>query len=171
MFYLVRKYGLRNVHKTFYMSGKSNIAKDLKAGPFVFIGDGAMIYPKVTIGDYTMLAPGVKIIGDDHIFDIPGRPVIFSGRPKLQETFLGKDIWVGSGCLIRTGVRIGNGAIIAANSVVTKNVDPYTIVGGVPAKFIRNRFATEQDILIHEEMLSKTYQQMDYNNNLLTTDF
>lgn len=57
---------------------------------------------------------------------------------------IGNDVWIGYGATIMRGVSIGDGAVIGAGSVVTKNVLPYTIVGGVPAKFIRNRFSIEQ---------------------------
>lgn len=57
---------------------------------------------------------------------------------------IGNDVWIGSGALLLPGVHIGDGAIIAAGAVVTKDVEPYAIVGGVPAKIIRKRFNDEQ---------------------------
>ena len=168
MYFLRIKYGLRSVDKTFYISGKCIIAKDLRAGAYVFVSEGCKIYPKVKIGDYTMLAPYVKIIGDDHNFDNPGMPIIFSGRPPLKATIIGSDVWIGTGSLIRSGVNIGNGAIVAAHSVVTKDVPAYTIVGGTPAKFLKNRFMYPEDIQAHENMLSKTYKEMGFDSKLLT---
>lgn len=154
MLFLRNILGLKNVHNTFYMSGISKISSDLNAGKYSYIGSGCTIYKQVTIGNYTMLAPDVKIIGEDHNFDKPDRPIIFSGRPNQTKTIIGDDVWIGSRSIIMKGVKIGDGAIIAANSVVTKDVDKYTIVGGVPAKFIKMRF-TDDEILIHEEMLKK----------------
>lgn len=62
---------------------------------------------------------------------------------EYQDTFIGNDVWIGDDSLVLGGVVIGDGAIIAARSVVTKNVEPYSIVGGVPAKLIRFRFDKE----------------------------
>lgn len=57
---------------------------------------------------------------------------------------IGNDVWIGSNVLIKSGITIGDGAVVAAGAVVTENVEPYAIVGGVPAKLIRYRFTTEQ---------------------------
>lgn len=156
-----RWYGLKNVHSTFYMGGKSKISKDLIAEEYVYIGRGAVIYPKVSIGKYSMLAPEVKIIGDDHIYDNPDRPMIFAGRPTQQITEIGKDVWIGYGAIITRGVKIGDGSIIAANSVVTKNIEAYSIVGGVPAKFIKFRFNKEQ-IKRHQQMLVHNNDELNF---------
>lgn len=152
MIYYRHRYHLKNVHPTFYMGGKSFIAKDLKADAFSYVGPRCVIYPKVSIGAYSMIANDVSILGDDHIYDKPGVPIIFSGRPKLRETIIGRDCWIGAHCIIMTGVHIGNGAIVAAGSVVTKDVEPYTIVGGIPAKYIKMRF-NEDGIKKHEKIL------------------
>lgn len=57
---------------------------------------------------------------------------------------IGNDVWIGYGCRIKGGVRIGDGAIIAAGSIVTKDVEPYSIVGGIPAKIIKYRFKDDE---------------------------
>lgn len=170
MVFLRKKYNLKNVHKTFYLSGKSKISRDLEAGPYVFIASGCVIYPKVKIGDYTLLAPNVKIIGGDHEINTVGTPIIFSGRSVLNETNIGKDVWIGTNCIIMTGVTIGNGAIVAAGSVVTKNVEPYSINAGVPSKKIKERFQCQKDREIHEEMLLENYKELGYNYKLLCTN-
>lgn len=63
---------------------------------------------------------------------------------------IGNDVWIGAGVTIMEGIRIGDGAVIAANAVVTKDVKPYEIVGGIPAKHIKNRF-TEDEVLFLKE--------------------
>ncbi|WP_420818963.1 hypothetical protein [Ornithinimicrobium flavum] len=64
----------------------------------------------------------------------------FTGRPTQQRTRFGRDVWVGQGALVRRGVTVGDGAIVAAHAVVTKDVPPYSIVAGVPATILRTRF-------------------------------
>jgi acetyltransferase-like isoleucine patch superfamily enzyme len=156
MLFLRKKLGLRNVHKTFYMGKGCSISSDFTAGAFSYVGNNSCIYSKVSIGDYTMIAGDVKILGGDHTFSNPNIPMIFSDRENIAPTVIGKDVWIGSNSTILTGVSIGDGAIIAAGSVVTKNIAAYSIVAGVPAKLIRKRF-TADEILSHQKMISKTY--------------
>ncbi|MDD2495379.1 MAG: CatB-related O-acetyltransferase [Tissierellia bacterium] len=58
-----------------------------------------------------------------------------------KECIIGNDVWIGSGAIVLRGTRIGDGAVIGANAVVTKDVPPYSIVVGIPAKIIKNRFS------------------------------
>ena len=147
-------YKLKNVHPTFYMGRRNIISSDLRAGEYSFIGANCWIPPKVSIGKYTMLASNVSILGGDHIFSDPTNPMIFSGRPAMPQTKIGADVWIGSNALIMAGVTIGNGSIIAAGSVVTKDIPEYSIWGGNPAKPIRMRF-NDQEIDLHKKMLKK----------------
>ncbi|AKA36075.1 CatB-related O-acetyltransferase [Flagellimonas lutaonensis] len=149
------KYGLKNVHPTFYMGGKSIISKDFEADRFVYVGPRCSIPPKVKVGKYTMFAPNVSILGGDHIFTNPEKPIIFAGRPKMPQTTIGEDVWIGAYSIIMAGVTIGNGSIVAAGSVVTKDIPAYTIYGGNPAKMIRMRF-DEENIRKHQKMLERT---------------
>jgi acetyltransferase-like isoleucine patch superfamily enzyme len=164
--YIIRyKYSLNNVSKTFYIGGKCFISNDLIADDYSFIGKGSIIYPKVSIGKYTMLANNVSIISNDHSFNDPEIPIIFSKRPVLKKTIIGADVWVGANSIIMGGLTIGDGAIIAAGSIVTKNVNPYEIVGGSPAKYIKSRF-TNEEILIHKKMLLENKIKPHFNNNI-----
>ena len=61
------------------------------------------------------------------------------------ECVIGKDVWIGAGAVILRGVKVGNGAVVGANAVVTKDVDSFSIVGGVPAKLIKYRFNKEKN--------------------------
>lgn len=159
------RFGLKNVHPTFYMGGKSWLSPDLVAKEYVFIGAGCKIYPKVTIGKYTMLAPGVAILGGDHLFDDPNTPMIFSGRPEMPATSIGEDVWIGSRVFVKAGLKIGDGAIIAAGSVVTKDIPPYSIYGGNPAKLIRMRF-NEEEIKNHKKMLLSKNVKIEFTKNI-----
>lgn len=67
----------------------------------------------------------------------------FRTRRQLKQVRIGHDVWIGHGAVILPGVTVGNGAVIGANAVVTRNVDPYEIMAGVPARRLRQRFASE----------------------------
>jgi chloramphenicol O-acetyltransferase type B len=116
----------------------------LKVGNFVYLGpDSLIMYPTI-IGDLTMVAMGVQIIGNDHAYDQVGVPMWIAKprhAPSQSVTVIESEAWIGQRSTIISGITIGRGSIIAAGSVVTKSVEPYTIVGGVPAKIIKNRFS------------------------------
>lgn len=151
--FYIKKYGLHYVDKTFIAASHCKISKDFKAGAYSYVGPGSTIYPHVSIGKYTMLANDVHILGGDHSYDKVGVPIIFSGRGKLKETIIGDDVWIGAHSLVMAGVRIGNGAIIAAGSVISKDVPAFSIVGG-QNQFIKMRFDNPEDIDKHQQMLS-----------------
>jgi acetyltransferase-like isoleucine patch superfamily enzyme len=133
--YYINKYHLNNV-STFFLAtyGLSKVSKDVKAGPYSYIGPNSVIYPHVEIGKYTMLANDVHIIGGDHNYRVPGCPTVLAGRDIIRPTIIGRDVWIGAYSTIMCGVTIGDGAIIAAGSVVTKDVQPYSIWGGTRKK-------------------------------------
>jgi acetyltransferase-like isoleucine patch superfamily enzyme len=146
--------GLRHVHPTFHCLDGNAISPDLVTGAYSYIGRRCWICPRVTMGRYVMVASEVVILGGDHRFDVPGTPMMFSGRPAVPPTTIEDDVWIGYRVAINAGVRVGRGSIIAAHAVVTQDVPPYTIVGGVPARPIGHRFATEREIAEHDRMLS-----------------
>lgn len=92
----------------------------------------------VYIASNVMIAPGCCIVAFDHGTVLGSTPMI-SQQLIEASVFIDDDVWVSANCTITKGVKIGRGAIIGANSVVTKDVAPYSIVGGVPAKFIKMR--------------------------------
>lgn len=114
-----------------------------------------------------MLANNISIIGGDHNFNQTEMPMIFSGRGVLESTIIGKDVWVGAYSRIKAGVSIGDGSIIAMGSVVTKDLEPFSIYGGVPAKKIKDRFNSLRDTNLHKEMLKKSYTEMGFTFNML----
>ncbi|MFC6705743.1 acyltransferase [Flexivirga alba] len=121
----------------------ANVPRDLSAGRYAFVGTECWIAPRTVIGDYVMLAPRVAIVGDDHQWDVPGTPVQFTERPEQHVTHIDRDAWLGYGAIVMRGVHVGEGAVVAAGSVVTHDVPPYEIWAGVPAKKLRDRFTTE----------------------------
>lgn len=149
------RYHLKHVSKKFMVAPGSSISRDLVAGAYSWVGPKSLIYPKVQIGRFTMLASEVTIVGGDHNYRAVEIPIVFAGRDELKSTIIGDDVWVGTRSIIMAGVHIGNGAIVAAGSVVTRDVEPYSIVGGVPAKKIKMRFS-EDEIERHEMMLKKS---------------
>ena len=123
-------------------------AKNIRIGNDVGIGEGALFMctrAKIVIGDHTMFGPRVTVITGGHRYDIQGRPMTsITNEEKSPEddkdVIFEGDNWIGANVTILRGVTIGEGAIVAAGAVVTKNVPPYTIVGGCPARVIKNRF-------------------------------
>ena len=133
----------------------SRISRDIIVGEYAYIGEGAEITSQVVIGNYSMLATAVSIVGGDHNFNLPGVPIVYSGRPIQHKTLIGKDVWIGHRVVVMSGVNIGDGAIIAAGSVVTKDIPPFSIYGGVPAKFMRKRFSDMESEVAHAKMLTE----------------
>ena len=133
---------------------------------FPFIGD------RLIIGKFCALAKGLKFImnGANHKLDgFSTYPFQIFGNgwekvmpqigelPYKGDTVIGNDVWIGYGAVMMPGVQVGNGAIIAAKSVVVSDILPYTIVGGNPAKRIRQRF--EDDVI--QALLEVTWWNWD----------
>jgi acetyltransferase-like isoleucine patch superfamily enzyme len=101
------------------------------------MGTVIVSYEHISIGDHTLIGEYVSIRDANHGVE-PGTPI--REQPHAAEGIdIGRDVWIARGAVILKGVTIGDGAVIAANSVVTKDVEPMMIVGGIPAKPIRRR--------------------------------
>lgn len=103
-------------------------------GAFCVVGVNGEIH----IGKHVMIAHAVSIRDTDHVFGDVSIPMVQQGIMSAP-VIIEDDVWIGHGATILKGVRIGKGAIVAAGAVVTRDVAPYSIVGGVPAKLIRAR--------------------------------
>ena len=133
------------------------IGKDFYMGAYSRIGCNAKIGNNVIFGSY------VSLVGRyDHHYQQIGVPIRKASQIRDKEyswkginsnVIIEDDVWVGHRAIVLSGVKIGRGSIIAAGSVVTKNVERYTIVAGVPAKKIRERFLNSDDIDKHEDVL------------------
>ena len=110
------------------MGDNSNI------GPYNYIGCSG----KITIGNNVMLAPRVSIYAENHVFDHPEILIRDQGVEK-KEVIIEDDCWIAANSILLAGVTIGKGSVVAAGSVVTENVTAYSVVAGVPAKFIKSR--------------------------------
>ena len=114
------------------------LTEKLKLGDRSSVGDFSYLQGDITIGNDVMMAPQCAIIADNHCIDDLTRPMNTQGTIH-QKIVIGNDVWIGYGVTILPGVTIGDGAVCAAGAVVTKDVAPYSIVGGNPAKFIKMR--------------------------------
>lgn len=92
----------------------------------------------VYIGERTLIGYRTQILSANHSIPPIGIPFTSSGHT-YKPIFIGKDVWIGANCIITAGVSIGEGAVVAGGSVVTKDVEPNSIVGGIPAKVIKWR--------------------------------
>lgn len=92
----------------------------------------------VFIGENVMIAPGVVIVAFNHGFDRLDIPML--NQQNIEKAiYIEDDVWIGANATVTCGVTIGKGSIVGANSMVNKDVEPYSIVGGVPAKLIKSR--------------------------------
>lgn len=137
---------------------------------------------KVNIGSFCAFGQDIKIITSNHNYNYLSIQYslynkIFKEKPydnKTKENFveIGSDVWIGDNVIILPNVKIGSGSIIAAGSIVTKSFEPYSIIGGVPAKFIKHRF----DSNTRKELLSLNWwnwsdEKIKQNKSLFFKDF
>jgi acetyltransferase-like isoleucine patch superfamily enzyme len=110
----------------------------IKIGQDSLVGEYSVIRGQggVTIGDRVYTSPFSQIIAVNHVFDDPNRPFIDQGIT-AEGIVIEDDVWIGAGAVITDGVRVGKGAVVAAGAVVTKDVPAHTVVGGVPARSIK----------------------------------
>src|ERR1044071_1431974 len=130
----------------------------IKIGSDSLIGDYSVIRGQggVQIGDRVYTSPFTQIIAVNHVFDDPNRPFVEQGI-SAEGIVIEDDVWLGAGAIVTDGVKIGKGAVVAAGAVVTKDVPPHTVVGGVPAKIIRTiegNKNTDERVIFHTDRKS-----------------
>ena len=134
-----------------YISDNCRI-KNVSLGDFTYLNEKVELF-NVKIGKFCSIGPNVKIGFGAHPTHFVSTHPVFYSKNKPFETFadmeyfneytqieIGNDVWIGSDVKIIGNIVIGDGAIVAAGAIVTKNVEPYSIVGGIPAKVIKLRF-------------------------------
>lgn len=116
------------------------LGEGLKIGNHVGIAQNCFIQVrgKVEIGNYVIFGPQVSIFSENHLFEDKNVPIMQQGA-RRKGVIIEDDVWLGTGVTILDGVVIGEGSVVAAGSVVNKNVEPYSIVAGIPAKLIKMR--------------------------------
>lgn len=147
--------GERFVGYPYNIRGVENIIADEPMS----IGPNSTIYTtraKLIIKSHFIAGPNLTIITGDHHYMVGKFIDQVKDEDKLpendQDIVIEEDVWCGANVTIMEGVTIGRGSIVAAGAVVTKSCSPYSIIGGVPAKFIKKKF-TEEQIREHERIL------------------
>ena len=116
-----------------------------RLGRYTSFGHGAAFSGPVVIGDLTLLSTEVQVIGQDHVHSDHRRALRLGFPEALRPvTIIEADCWIGSRVTIFEGVRIGRGAIVGAGAVVTRDIPPYMIYAGVPARPVKPRFSEEE---------------------------
>lgn len=143
--------------------------ESIRIGDYCYLGRGSQVECDVEMGNYVFTGNNVAFVGRyDHKWDDIGKPMLFSERirdPEYswkglgQKTIVEDDVWIGYGSIVLSGVRIGRGSIVASGSVVTTDVEPYSIYGGVPAKKIRPRFQTPKELNEHIMLFEKNWSR------------
>ena len=146
LFNALRVFCCRRIFK--YCGKKVNIDRHayfgngryLEIGDYSSIGENSVVPKDTIIGKYVMMAPEVHIVANNHTFSDTEKPMCFQGSIEgVTPTIIDDDCWIGVRAILTPGHHIGKGSILAAGAVVTKDVGPYSIVGGNPAKLIRRR--------------------------------
>jgi chloramphenicol O-acetyltransferase type B len=167
-FYLYHyKWRRYTIGKNLHASRKSILwaKNEIRIGDNFYIGRYSQIECDALIGNNVIFANAVALVGRyDHNYQQIGTPTRLASQIRHSDynwkglnskVTIEDDVWVGYGSIILSSVKIGRGSIVAAGSVVTKDVEPYSIVAGNPAKFVRYRFS-QDEIKEHESLMNYT---------------
>ncbi len=135
----------------------------ISVGDYVYVGPFYMIsaVEGITIGNDVIIGPEFMVMGGDHNFRYPGIRIRQSTSGINRPITIEDDVWIGARCLLLKGVTIGEGAVVGAGSIVTKNVPAYSIYAGNPAKKVGDRFSDSQ-LRCHLEAVGSKYSVSDF---------
>ena len=123
--------------------GNNTFLKNCTIGKWCYIGANGT-YNNVSIGNYTCIASSCQIGGMEHSYwEVSISPKLSNECISDKVTHIGHDVWIAANCIIKQGITIGDGAVVGAHSFVNKDVPPYAIVFGSPAKIHKFRFDQE----------------------------
>jgi maltose O-acetyltransferase len=112
---------------------------DIEIGDFSEIGLNAYLNRDVKIGKHVLMGQNVTILTTRHEFENPNIPIHEQGTSERRPVRVGDDVWIGANSILLPGITIGDGAVIGAGSVVTRDIPPFAVVAGNPARVIRRR--------------------------------
>jgi carbonic anhydrase/acetyltransferase-like protein (isoleucine patch superfamily) len=151
-----------------YFLGQVMVAKGVRIGSGSYVNSGWI--DSADIGCWCSIGYNVHIGPTEHSLKALSTSPVFARRfafAQSGDSFdepappkIGHDVWIGTGVVVLRGVTIGNGAVLAAGAVVSRDVAPYTVVGGVPARFIKNRFDSTQEQIASAEALKRALDQI-----------
>jgi acetyltransferase-like isoleucine patch superfamily enzyme len=159
--FIRRRLGVAELGEGFHWGHKLRIGAGSRIGRYAYLGEDFEAHGPIVIGDLCMVAAGCKIVGADHLYNVAGTPtrLAFPQDGRLTTTF-GADVWIGQRVTIIEGLTIGSGAVIGSGAIVTKDVPPYAVVVGVPAKVIKWRFPEDEIARHHENVISSISDDM-----------
>lgn len=139
------KKGVKN-----HVAGGTILYEPCTIGSYNYFAPYTLAY-NVTIGNYCSIGPGCRLgLADHDVHAISTRATINNGAKEMElfdyahPTVIGNDVWLGANVVVKQGVRIGDGAVIGANAVVTRDIPPYAIAVGIPAKVRSYRFEEDK---------------------------
>jgi virginiamycin A acetyltransferase len=152
------KKGIKN-----HVAGGTILYEPCTIGSYNYFAPYTLAYNAI-IGNYCSIGPGCRLgLADHDIHAISTRAMINNGAEEMElfdyehPTVIGSDVWLGANVVVKQGIHIGNGAVIGANAVVTKNIPPYAIAVGIPAKVKSYRFDEEK----REKLLKSEWYQLE----------
>lgn len=149
--FIQHRFRLGEVGEGFQWGSDLFVAPGSRIGRYAYLGPGFFAPGPIVVGDMCMIAAQCRIVGADHRFDIANNPTRLGWPADPRKvTIFEADAWVGERVTIMEGVRIGAGAVVGSASTVLKDVLPYTIVAGTPARYIRERFNSENQRDAHD---------------------